>query len=174
MGGVVGDDRLVSGELQHQVVPKERTSTEKQLHPSNQSKGVLGSDCRGKQRSRFAQSSSPQTDLAKHELGSADEGGLEAGGAVSPGDHAVEQVGEAAIARRNQKFLENAEKKRFEVHPVSPQLRRFSRSNWGLRASYAAFEGGFWLSVVPQGPADLNHPRGPHFGRFGCAGRCYY
>ena len=54
--------------------------------------------CRGKQGSCFAQSSSPKTDLAKHELGSAEEGGLEAGGAVNPSDNAVEQV--AAIAGR--------------------------------------------------------------------------
>ena len=78
----------------------------------------MGGDGGGEQTSRRAKRSSPQPDLTKNEFGSAEEGGLERGGSRCPGDHAVEQVGEAAITRREQKFPENTKKERLDVNPV--------------------------------------------------------
>ena len=50
---------------------------------------------------------------------------------------------------------------------ATPAWPRFCWFNWGLRALYAAFEGGFWLPAVHQASTDLNKPRRPHFGRPG-------
>ena len=56
----------------------------------------------------------------------------------------------------------------------APAWPRFCWFNWGVRALYAAFEGGFWLPAVHQASTDLNKPRRPHFGRPGGTGHCYY
>ncbi|MEC7726503.1 MAG: hypothetical protein VYD05_13365, partial [Planctomycetota bacterium] len=113
------------------MITEESTSEKKQLNPSNQGKGVLGSHCRGEQTSCLAKSAGPQPDLTKNEFGSAQEGGLELGGSCIPTNHAVEQVGEAAIARRGQELLEDTKQQRLEMHLVLSPLRqvlRLSRS----------------------------------------------
>ena len=84
----------------------------------------MGSDCTRKQSSRLAESTSPQPDLTKNEFGSAQEGGLEPGSRSSPTNHVIEQVGEAAVARRGQKFFEDTEQQRLEMHPVLIPLRQ--------------------------------------------------
>ena len=113
------------------MITEESTSEKKQLNPSNQGKGVLSSHCRREQTSCLAKSAGPQPDLTKNEFGSAQERGLEPGSSRSPANHAVEQVGEAAIARRGQELLENPKKQRLEMDSVlSPlsQVLGLSRS----------------------------------------------